>query len=97
MADDVALWRWGLVTGAAVQKYVMNDPRPIGVNAAGQPAARQDDDNDGRLTVKVWPGTEFYGELPINERVLAVAENNDLAGQRKAADGRWVPATRTCE
>ena len=45
---------------------------------------------------KVWRGTEFYGELPINERVHAVAENNDLAGQRKAADGRWVPATWTC-
>ncbi|GAA3667490.1 hypothetical protein C8D88_111173 [Lentzea atacamensis] len=47
--------------------------------------------------MKVWRGTEFYGELPINERVLAVAESNDLAGQRKAADGRWVSATWTCE
>jgi hypothetical protein len=95
--DHTGMWRWDLATGAAVQKYVMNDPRPIGVNAGGQLAARQDDDNDGRLTVKVWRGTEFYGELPINERVFAVAENNDLAGQRKAADGRWVPATWTCE
>lgn len=95
--DYTGLWRWDFATGAALQRYEMNDPRPIGVNAAGQLAARQDDDFDDTLTVKVWRGTEFYGELPVNERVLAVAENNDLAGQRKAADGRWVPTTWTCE
>lgn len=94
--DYYALWRWDVATGAAVQRYELNDPTPIGVNTSGQLATWNDKGDGTRATVLVWRGTEFFGELAVGERVRAVAENNDLAGQRKAADGRWVPATWTC-
>lgn len=93
--DDTAVWRWDLATGAAVQRYQLNDPWPIGVNAAGLMASWNTKVYGTRANVVLWRGTEFLGELAVGERVRAVAENNDLAGQRKTADGIWVPVTWT--
>lgn len=94
--DYHAVYRWDLATGVAVQRYEVTGPTPIGVNAAGQMAAWSDKGDGSRSTVKVWRGTEFAGELAAGERVRAVVENNDLAGQRKSAAGTWVPVTWTC-
>ncbi|MEU3648160.1 hypothetical protein AB0E59_32610 [Lentzea sp. NPDC034063] len=94
--DDTGLWRWDVATGAGLQRYEVKDASAIGANVAGQVASWGAYGNGERRTVKVWRGTEFFGELAVGERVRAVAENNDLAGQRKSTDGRWVPVTWTC-
>ncbi|MEV6237884.1 hypothetical protein [Lentzea sp. NPDC051838] len=92
--DYHAVYRWDVATGVAVQRYEVTSPTPIGVNTAGQLATWTE--KTGGSTVKVWRGADYLGELAVGERVRAVQENNDLAGQRKSAAGKWVPATWTC-
>ncbi len=95
-SDHTGLWRWDIATGAAVQRYEMKEPTPIGINGSGLLASWSENPGGGRITVKVWRGATFEAELAVGERVRAVTETNELAGQRKAADGRWAPAIWTC-
>ncbi|KJK50394.1 hypothetical protein UK23_10940 [Lentzea aerocolonigenes] len=92
--DYHAVYRWDVATGAVLQRYDVTSPTPIGVNSAGQLATWTEKASGN--AVKVWRGTDYLGELGVGERVRAVQENNDLAGQRKSAAGTWVPVTWTC-
>lgn len=95
--DYTGMPKWD-TTGSVVYRYEAQDrPYPEGINSHGLLAAWYTPIGGTEAKLGIWRAATFLGDLPAGQRVWAVTETDELAGQRKAADGvTWVPATWTC-
>ncbi|CAM3730119.1 hypothetical protein KIPE111705_22010 [Kibdelosporangium persicum] len=95
--DYTGMHKWDTM-GSLVYRYeAQNRPTPRGINSRGQLVAWYTPTGGTAGTLGVWREATFVGNVPAGERVYAVMETGELAGQRRSADDRtWVPATWTC-